>query len=301
MSNLAQRILTGVIGVAAIIFVLWVSPWGAFAFCLIVAIAGLLEFYKITGLLKKPTAWVMLTGALVFMVLGGMGKDLIDFSEVGIAHWAQFGKWAIWAFLLPLTALITLYDKKETDPLGTQAKLVFGFCYTVLPLYLLMDISLPHGNPLPGAGGISPMNGAAPSTYLFQVPLGFMFMVWATDTFAYFGGRFLGKHKLMERISPKKTWEGAISGGLGAILFGAIYGFAFDAPGLAYFLPMGAIVAVFSQTGDLVESMYKRSLKIKDSGGILPGHGGILDRFDGFYVALPFTWLYVLVYLHFLG
>lgn len=300
MNNLAKRVITGVIGVAAIIFVMWVSPWGAFVFCLVVGLAGLFEFYKITELLKKPTAWVMLVGALLFFGLGALGKDLLPEQNLSLAVWGQYGKWAIWALLLPLTALMTLFDADEKQPMETLAKLVFGFCYTVLPIYLLMDISLPLGYSRVGPDGVIPFNGAAPAEYLFHIPLGFMFMVWATDTFAYFGGKFLGKHKLFERISPKKTWEGSITGGIGCIGFGALFGAIFPEPGFLFFIPISVLVAIFSQTGDLVESMFKRSLKIKDSGGILPGHGGILDRFDGFYISLPFVWLYVMIYIHLL-
>ena len=296
MNNLLQRVLTGVIGVAAIITVLWLSPWGIFAFCIIVGLAGLFEFYKITGLLKKPTAWVMLVGALAFFAIGLFGKELIPDLSAQTATWGQFGKWGIWALLLPLTALITLFDKNEKAPLETLAKLVFGFCYTVLPLWLLLDISVPLGYDRLTLYGLTPLNGAAPETYLPHVPLGFMFTVFAVDTFAYFGGRFLGKNKLFERISPKKTWEGAIVGALGCIGIGAAFGAIWPEPGMLFFIPVALIVSIFSQTGDLVESMFKRSLKIKDSGGILPGHGGFLDRFDGFYISLPFVWIFAVIF-----
>lgn len=300
MSNLLQRVLTGVIGVAAIITVIWLSPWGTFAFCLLVGLAGYFEYSKLLGMLKKPTTWVMLVGTLLFFCLGTLGKELVELPGAYAAIWAQKGKWAIWALFLPVIALLTLFDKSEKTPVDTLAKLIFGFVYTVLPLWLLADFSLPFSS-----NALVPkeilMGGAGPEVYAPHIPLGFMFMVWATDTFAYFGGRFMGKHKLMERISPKKTWEGSISGSLGCIGFGVIFGLVWDDPGLAFFLPASFLVAVFSQLGDLVESMFKRSLKIKDSGGILPGHGGILDRFDGFYLALPFVWAYALAYLHLLS
>ncbi|MEM9987529.1 MAG: phosphatidate cytidylyltransferase, partial [Bacteroidota bacterium] len=149
------------------------------------------------------------------------------------------------------------------------------FIYIVLPLYLFFDLSVP--DPV--------------SDYSFHFPLGFLLLTWALDVAAYFMGRFLGKNLLFERISPKKTWEGAIGGGLFCLFWGWVN---------TQILPLehgnwmviAAIIAVFSQLGDLTESMLKRSVKAKDSGGILPGHGGMLDRFDGTFLSIPLVYFY---------
>jgi phosphatidate cytidylyltransferase len=127
--------------------------------------------------------------------------------------------------------------------------------------------------------------------YDFRVILGMLFLTWMLDTMAYFGGRFLGKHKLWERISPKKTWEGAATGAVFCI--GLSIGLECWWPMSWSWLVVGLITSVVSQLGDLVESMYKRSLQIKDSGGILPGHGGLLDRFDGLLITIPVVYLYI--------
>ena len=121
---------------------------------------------------------------------------------------------------------------------------------------------------------------------LIWPPLSIFILIWCNDTFAYLTGRLLGKHKLFERISPKKTWEGFIGGLLFAVLAGVL---------LAYFLEWsyikmityGIVVGAIGTAGDLVESMLKRNVGVKDSGNILPGHGGILDRFDAVLFVVP--------------
>lgn len=123
---------------------------------------------------------------------------------------------------------------------------------------------------------------------------GLLLMSWANDTGAYLVGSQFGKHRLFERISPKKTWEGTIGGVVITLLLAFGLHFVFDELRLVDWLIIGTIVAIFGTLGDLVESMLKRSVHIKDSGTLLPGHGGILDRFDGFIFLLPFVAAYLL-------
>ncbi|TSD64681.1 phosphatidate cytidylyltransferase [Inquilinus sp. KBS0705] len=134
-------------------------------------------------------------------------------------------------------------------------------------------------------------------SFNFHMPLGFLLMLWANDTGAYLVGMSIGRHKLFERHSPKKTWEGffggvAISAGVGYIL--SLYFTELD---WQHWVTVAVLIGFFGTIGDLIESMFKRSINIKDSGGILPGHGGLLDRFDGFILAAPivYTYLYFVV------
>ncbi|KXK56872.1 MAG: phosphatidate cytidylyltransferase [Chlorobi bacterium OLB7] len=122
--------------------------------------------------------------------------------------------------------------------------------------------------------------------------------IWTCDSFAYYGGRLFGKHKLFERVSPKKTWEGAISGAFGAV--GAML--AMRALALPFLtvtdaIVMGLICGIFGQLGDLAESHLKRDAGVKDSSQLIPGHGGILDRFDSLLFVSPMIYLYLLLRL----
>jgi phosphatidate cytidylyltransferase len=121
--------------------------------------------------------------------------------------------------------------------------------------------------------------------------MGFLIILWSNDTGAYLSGRALGRTKLFERISPNKTWEGFIGGVLLAmgVAFGLSYWFG-TLTKLEWVM-IAAIIGIFGTLGDLVESMLKRSLGIKDSGSILPGHGGFLDRFDGLLIAAPLVYI----------
>jgi phosphatidate cytidylyltransferase len=122
--------------------------------------------------------------------------------------------------------------------------------------------------------------------------VGYFGFTWIYDTGAYLYGKQFGKHKFFERISPKKTWEGTMAGTLIALT--VAFGLSFLSTGLPWYdwLALAVIVIFFGTFGDLVESMFKRSLNIKDSGTILPGHGGILDRFDTMLISAPFVFLY---------
>jgi phosphatidate cytidylyltransferase len=118
--------------------------------------------------------------------------------------------------------------------------------------------------------------------------LSVILLIWASDSFAYLVGRKLGKHKLFERLSPKKTWEGFLGGGFFTLLFSFIIGKYFSNLPLVFWLRCGLIIWVFGTIGDLFESSIKRMYDVKDSGKILPGHGGFLDRFDSLIFIIPF-------------
>lgn len=149
-----------------------------------------------------------------------------------------------------------------------------------LPITLLYELSFINDNQFGGE-------------YNYQIVLGFFFLLWANDTGAYLVGRKLGRTKLFERISPKKTWEGSIGGGLMGLGIGYMNALLFPDLSLINWLVVALIVLIFGSLGDLVESMFKRSLNIKDSGKLLPGHGGLLDRFDGIFIAAPIVYTYL--------
>ncbi len=123
-----------------------------------------------------------------------------------------------------------------------------------------------------------------------------MVIIWVGDTAAYFVGRSIGKYKLAPHLSPKKTWEGTVASFLGSLIVAFVFARYMTVP-LKHLLGMAAVGNVAGQVGDLLESAYKRSAGIKDSGSILPGHGGVLDRIDALILAIPVVWYYwILIY-----
>ncbi len=116
------------------------------------------------------------------------------------------------------------------------------------------------------------------------------------DTFAYLSGRIAGKTKLIERISPNKTWEGTIGGIIFTILAGIAVGYLFDSEHILFWIVSAIIIAPCAILGDLIESLFKRNLDVKDTGNIMPGHGGILDRFDATFLVVPFFLAWAFIY-----
>ena len=159
-----------------------------------------------------------------------------------------------------------------------------GIFYVAVPFTLLNVVAFENGN------------------YNYQIIFGCLFILWASDTGAYFAGTFFGKRKLFERISPKKSWEGFFGGAALALVFTIGLPYFFEAIGqtstltLLNWIVVGLIIIVGGTFGDLVESLLKRSIEIKDSGDALPGHGGFLDRFDGLLISAPFIVAYLEIF-----
>jgi phosphatidate cytidylyltransferase len=193
-----------------------------------------------------------------------------------------FGGWpslevAFFLFVLGVAA-ITLFTKRPlVESLPAAGISASGLILVAFPLTYAVRLH--------GAGKQGPM------LLLFA-----LVVVWVSDTAAYFVGRAIGKHALAPRLSPKKTWEGAVAGFLGSLGMALVFARWMTVP-LADLLAMAALANLAGQAGDLLESAYKRSAGIKDSGNLLPGHGGVLDRIDALILAIPVVWYYwVLIY-----
>ncbi|MEP7279084.1 MAG: phosphatidate cytidylyltransferase [Bacteroidota bacterium] len=207
------------------------------------------------------------------------------FSIFGIQLHA-IGWWLglICVFALPLTDI--LFSRQPE--LKNTGYSVFGLLYISLSLGLMMDLRC-FG-----------MIGKEQSSYLdffgFALPLGILVALWINDTMAYLVGSFIGKTPF-SKISPKKTWEGTLGGAVLCVITVAWLGWWANLYTVKDWIAIASIVAVFGALGDLFESKLKRMAGVKDSGSIMPGHGGFLDRFDSLLLAIPFVWLYTVLFM----
>ncbi|MBC5774468.1 phosphatidate cytidylyltransferase [Pontibacter sp. KCTC 32443] len=260
LSNLQQRIIVGVLGAAMFIGGILASEWTYFLLFLGLTILGLLEFYRLVGPQgikpNKPVGVIL--GVFLYTSVFLIEKEII------------LPEWLYLALpILSLVLVLELYRKQE-QPFTNIAFTLLGVLYIALPFALLHKLGYLLGE------------------YSWEPILGLMLLIWASDTGAYIAGKSFGKHKLFPRISPGKTWEGWVGGML--LTLSVAYGLSINLTelGLAEWLGIGVIVSVFGVLGDLTESLLKRSLDVKDSGALLPGHGGILDRFDSLIMVIPF-------------
>lgn len=272
MSNLTQRIITAVIGASLVISAILYSEFTFLLLLLLIALLGVYEFY---GLLRQD--------GVQPQVLPGMLLAALPFLSPILASGAGLP-----VNLLPLALLLPyvlflreLYTKAE-KPFTNVGMTLLGPMYLSFPLFLFY---------------LYAFQASPDERYRPEVVLGYLFILWSNDTGAYFTGRFLGKHKLFERISPKKTWEGFFGGMALALLVALSVSRFYTAFDMRTWIIIALIITTTGTLGDLVESCFKRSIAIKDSGQLLPGHGGILDRFDALYISVPFVFFY-LFYFH---
>jgi phosphatidate cytidylyltransferase len=266
-SNLTQRIITALIGAAAIVAGIMVSEWTYFVIFFLITALSLWEFYKLAGLdgMLPQKTFGTLCGLLIFVL-----SFLIERGAISYRYYFVFFP------LLSCVYMIKLYKKFERKPFTNIAFTFLGVFYVAIPFALLNIATFENGS------------------YDYQIIFGCLFILWASDTGAYFAGTFFGKRKLFERISPKKSWEGFVGGAILAFVFAYGLPYFFSAIGHEptirwwQWMVIGVLIVIGGTFGDLVESLLKRSIEIKDSGTALPGHGGFLDRFDGLLISAPF-------------
>lgn len=265
MSNLAQRTITAIIGAVLAIGAVWIGGWVFGGLMTLIALAAQAEVYN---LLKKAGSRPFVGLGLALGALATL-RPLLPVSPRLL-------------LLGGLAVLISaLYTRKDT-PLLDAAGTLFGVAYPAAFIGSLVSLRVTETTWTAGLDA-------------FWLTTAVLFCIWGADTFAYFAGRAFGKHPLFPRVSPKKTWEGAVGGALGALAIAA----GFKIAVLDFTLTWIDVVAialacgVASQFGDLVESHFKRSVGVKDSATWLPGHGGLLDRIDAALVAVPLVVLYL--------
>lgn len=178
----------------------------------------------------------------------------------------------------PFVFTIFIYElySHSKEPFANIAFMILGLFYIGVP-FALVDFIAFDGD-----------------DFRATIVLGLLVLTWVNDTGAYVTGSLIGKTPLFPRISPNKTWEGSSGGVVVTLVFGYLLSLIFDDIPVGQWLGLALIVAIFGGLGDLVESMLKRSVNVKDSGNLLPGHGGLLDRFDAFIFVVPFAAAYIL-------
>lgn len=278
MSNLLQRIITGVLGAAFMLTAIWFS---FYSFAAIFFLVTVLSSYEYHQLLKKTgipnNAGAGIAGSILVYVLFTMQALHFNMSAILIA---------LPCLLFMVYMLIELFSQKD-QPITRVAYTIAGILYIAVPFGLLTLIPWSY----PSGGCIRWEHDAR--SYQFEIIFALLFLIWANDVGAYFVGKTIGKHKLFERISPKKTWEGSIGGLATAMLFSYLLYYFYGIFSIPVWMGLCVIVVISGSLGDLVESMIKRTLQVKDSGTLLPGHGGFLDRFDALIFAIPFVYTYL--------
>lgn len=272
MNNLIVRAITGLVFVSSIILPLYFNKYIAVAVFSVYFILGIIEFHRLfhkNNLSDTDWRWPSFISTTIFSILVAVTLEFLPLAAAGL--------------ILPLLFIGMTFEIWRTSAKSIENSFILlgGVVYMVLPFFLLILLSdTKFGD--------------------FPIIAGMLFLIWTNDTFAYLTGRLLGKTKLFERISPKKTWEGTIGGITFTLILAYSISLLTSSDDQFFWMVSAIIIAPCAIVGDLFESMIKRQLNVKDSGNILPGHGGIMDRFDAtiFSVIFFFSWyqLYTFMY-----
>lgn len=278
MKNLIVRSITGFFFVA-IIIVAFMQPVSTTSLFALVTGLSIWEYCGLVNDIKGVQVNRLIStvaGVYFFIAMAGFCSGMVQGGAVFVPY------------LLTVVYLFisTLYTKTE-NAVNDMAYTMLGQMYVALPLSMINVLAF---------------NATPDGSIVFNhlLPLSVFVFLWANDTGAYCAGSLFGKHKLFPRISPGKTWEGSVGGAVLVLVAAGITGYFDGSTAVAepclsipQWLGLGLVVVVFGTWGDLVESLFKRTLGIKDSGNILPGHGGMLDRFDSSLMAMPAAVLYL--------
>lgn len=278
-NNFIQRAITGIIFVGALIGCILGGP---ISFTLLFALITALTIHEFGVIIsKQPDVEInkpicMLAGVFLFFGFAYLGV-MPGQTEILIPY----------LFLIIYLLVSELYLKKK-NPLNNWAYAMMSQIYIALS-FAMLNVLAYH----------SIGNEGELSNYQVQynpiLPLSIFIFTWINDTGAYCTGMLFGKHRLFERISPKKSWEGSIGGGVFSIIAAIVMAHYFPFMPISIWIGLALTVVIFGTLGDLTESLLKRTIGIKDSGNILPGHGGMLDRFDSTLMAVPAAVVYLYI------
>lgn len=266
-----KRSVTGACIVTAVIVAILQGAYAFFALCALVSLLGLFEFYRLFGIAKRPVnvicgfllAICMLSSALLYINFGyRLEIFLINIPPVSVL-------------------LVSSLFARLGNPFYDIGIVFLGQIYITLALILFYNYAfIPEG------------------TYNWRIVLGYFLYLWANDTGAYVFGNLVGESKLAPGISPNKTWEGSVGGAFLVIALASINFFFLKQFSLFQWMVIALIVIVMGTLGDLIKSVMKRSFNVKDFGSILPGHGGIIDRFDSLIGSAPVVYVYLKLFYY---
>ena len=277
LKNLIVRAVTGVFFVTAMVLGI-LHPH---ALIVLFALITGLSIWEYTGLVNnikgvKVNRFIStIIGVYFFLAVAGLRLTPVEGFVVFVPY-----------ILSILYLLISELYLKNENPINSWAYTMLGQMYIAMPFSMINVLAFQQVEP----GQV---------TFDYLLPLSIFIFLWTNDTGAYLCGSLLGKHKLFPRISPKKSWEGSIGGGILVLIVAGVIGYFANIGATPHMLSipgwvgLGLVVVFFGTWGDLVESLLKRTLGVKDSGNILPGHGGMLDRFDSSLLAIPAAVMYL--------
>jgi phosphatidate cytidylyltransferase len=259
LKEIVTRALTGIVFVAVLIAAITYNKYTVAGLFFIVSILGMYEFFILMekGGFKPKKSVAITAGALIYTIIAYYSFGTIEFKYL--------------LFIFPLLVLIVIVElfRKSDYPVSNFAFSIVGIIYIVIPFAILNFFA--YYKTYSDIVGID-------EKYSYFLLLAFFVIQWANDTGAYLSGKMIGKTKLFERISPNKTWEGAIGGAFLAVITGIIFSTITDS-NIIHWIIISLLIVVFGTLGDLTESQIKRSIGVKDSGNLLPGHGGIFRSF----------------------
>jgi phosphatidate cytidylyltransferase len=284
-----KRVATAVVLIPAVVgLVLWGSTAVVALAVALILLLSVFEFFSLGDAIghRAYRYWTAVCALLLVYVQYLAAVSPVHELPGGLSFHRQMGRFtgglptvqgAFFLFLMGVAALTLWTRRPLVEALPAAGISSSGLLLVAFPLTYAIRL---HG-----------LGAEGPRLLLFALVI-----IWVADTLAYFVGRSIGKHALAPHLSPKKTWEGTVASFAGSLLVAALFTRWLSAP-LPHLLGMAAVGNVAGQMGDLLESAYKRSAGVKDSGGLLPGHGGVLDRVDALILAIPVVWYYwILIY-----
>lgn len=272
MKTVVIRTLTGMVFITVVVGAILMGPLVFAAVFLLIGVLGLAEYYKILHAQNKDVAAypMFACGIFVYVMIALYAHNLINSGMLML--------------MVPAYLMLFIFElyRKKSMPFTNAAMALSGVLFISVPLALMNFLY----SPFSVTGG-----------NCTQILIGFFIITWTTDTAAYLSGMAFGRHRLFERISPKKSWEGSAGGVVFALLAAYVISLFFKDIALVHWLAIAMIIVVAGTFGDLAESLLKRSAGVKDSGTLLPGHGGILDRFDSVLFSGPVVFVYIHLFI----